>query len=136
VEAAHCQAEALGARLNSGASELASYGVVLAEGEVALSGADPLGAMALARLIERLGAATTAMVAANARLNHELADAAQETGRLNERLRAAETAAVTDPLTGVLNRRGALRRLEAAQAAAQAAASALSVAMVDIDHFK
>lgn len=136
VEAAHCQAEALGARLSAGASELATYGGVLAAGEVALSAPDPLGVAALARLIEQLATATATMVTANARLNHELADAAQETGRLHDRLRAAETAAVTDPLTGVLNRRGALKRLEAAQAAARAAASALSIAMVDIDHFK
>lgn len=136
VEAAHSQAEALGARLSAGADDLATYGTALAAGEVALGAAEPPSATALVHLIERLGAATATMIAANARLNHELADAAHETGRLHERLRAAETAAVTDPLTGVLNRRGALKRLEAAQAAASAAASALSIAMVDIDHFK
>lgn len=136
VEAAHSQAEALGAQLNASADELASYSVVLAAGEATLGAAEPPGATTLATLVARLSAATATMIAATARLNHELAEAAQETGRLHDRLRAAEAAAVTDPLTGVLNRRGALKRLEAAQAAARAAASALSIAMVDIDHFK
>lgn len=136
VEAAHDQAEALGARLSAGASDLRTYGAEIAAGDAALNGPAVPDAVALAQLIDRLGSATATMVAANARLNHELTDAANETGRLHERLRAAEVAAVTDPLTGVLNRRGALKKLEVAQAAALETAAPLSIAMVDIDHFK
>ena len=136
VEAAHCQAEALSVRLGAGATELATYGAEIAAGDAALNGPAVPDAVALGQVIARLGSATATMVAANARLNHELADAASEAGRLHERLRAAEMAAVTDPLTGVLNRRGALKRLEAAQAAALATAHPLSIGMVDIDHFK
>ena len=136
VEAAHCQAEALAARLSAGATDLATYGDELDAAAKTLGTPEAANIVRLGALIASLATATATMVAANARLNRELADVAIETGRLNERLRAAEIAAVTDPLTGVLNRRGALKRLEAAQAAAAAAASALSVAMVDIDHFK
>ena len=136
VEAAHGQAEALNARLGGGAADLTTYGATLEEGDRALNGPAAPDAAALARLIGRLGAATATMVAANARLSQEIAAAADETARLRDGLRTAELAAVTDPLTGVLNRRGALRRLAAAQVAARDAAQALSVAMVDIDHFK
>ncbi len=136
VEAAHGQAEALTARLSGGGTDLATYGAALAEGDRALNGPAAPDAAALAHLIDRLGAATATMIAANARLAEELAVAAHEAGALRDSLKTAELAAVTDPLTGVLNRRGALRWLAAAQGAAREAATALTVAMVDIDHFK
>ncbi len=136
VEAAHGQAEALTARLSGGGADLATYGAALAEGDRALNGPAAPDAAALAHLIDRLGTATATMVAANTRLSAELAAAAQEARQLRDSLKTAELAAVTDPLTGVLNRRGALRRLAAAQGAAREAATALTVAMVDIDHFK
>ncbi|QXQ06636.1 GGDEF domain-containing protein [Sphingosinicellaceae bacterium] len=136
VEAAYDQAEALTARLAESANDAARYGEAIAAGDAALRGPDLRGpapdAAALARLIDRLGQATATMLVANSRLEAELTLAAHESARLRDKLRTAETVAVTDPLTGVLNRRGAFRRLEAAQAAS----TALSVAMVDIDHFK
>lgn len=135
VEAAHGQAEALTVRLTRGASDALRYGAAIAAGDAELRGTAP-DAAALARLIERLGVATEAMLDANARLSAELAVASIEAGALRDRLKSAEAAAVTDPLTGVLNRRGALKRLSAAQETARAGASALSIAMVDIDHFK
>ncbi len=52
---------------------------------------------------------------------------------LNRKLRSA---ALTDPLTGVPNRRFATRCLEQEVAQAHRSDSALSVIMVDIDHFK
>ncbi len=135
VEAAHDQAEALTERLSRGASDARRYGEALASGDAELRGPAP-DAAALARLIERLGAATATMLDANARLSAELAAASSDTAKLRAKLHSAENAAVTDPLTGVLNRRGALARLAAAQDAARGAASVLSIAMVDIDHFK
>ena len=140
VEAAYDQAEALTARLTQGASDAARYGEAIAAGDAELRGPQLQGpapdAAALARLIDRLGQATATMLVANSRLESELTLAASEAARLRDKLKTAETVAVTDPLTGVLNRRGAFRHLEAAQAAARAASTALSVAMVDIDHFK
>lgn len=61
-----------------------------------------------------------------------------ELGRANHRLdearEAAETLALTDPLTGLLNRRGFQAALELA--ARQAAMSPFSLAQIDLDHFK
>lgn len=61
-----------------------------------------------------------------------------ELGRANRRLEeareAAETLALTDPLTGLLNRRGFEAVLE--QAARNAAIAPFSLAQMDLDHFK
>ena len=135
VEAAHDQVEALTVRLDQSASDAARYGETIAAGDAELQGPAP-DAAALARLIERLREASATMIVANNRLQSELTLAAADSAKLRDRLKVAETAAVTDSLTGVLNRRGAFKRLEAAQAAARDAGTALSVAMVDIDHFK
>jgi diguanylate cyclase (GGDEF)-like protein len=48
----------------------------------------------------------------------------------------AERRAQTDPLTGVLNRRSLIERLDAACIRAQARALPISVLFIDLDHFK
>ncbi|KAB7646507.1 GGDEF domain-containing protein [Polymorphobacter fuscus] len=134
VEAAHDQAEALSQRIESGRTDLADYGRAIADGGARLE--TPIDAAGLAVLLEQLGAATATIQAANARLEGELASAAVEMRGLAERLGAAERAAITDPLTGALNRRGTIETLERLQAETRAAGTRLALAMVDIDHFK
>ena len=59
--------------------------------------------------------------------------------RLREQRRAlneAERRAATDPLTGVLNRRSLIERLEAACARAQAREMPIALLFIDLDHFK
>lgn len=134
VAAAHAQASRISERLVDGRSDLADYGRAIADGDAVLNGIDaPTTPAALAALIERLGAATGAMLVANRRMEVELTAAADEAGALRDRLRLAERASVTDPLTGVLNRRGVMAALGEARSDA---ALPLTVAMVDIDHFK
>ncbi|OYU14055.1 MAG: hypothetical protein CFE37_12820 [Alphaproteobacteria bacterium PA4] len=134
VEAAHGQAEALSRRIAAGRTDLADYGRAIADGGARLEA--PLDAAALAALLEQLGAATATMQAANARLEGELATAASEAQALTDRLGAAERAAITDPLTGVLNRRGTFEALARLQGETRARAGGFAVAMLDIDHFK
>jgi diguanylate cyclase len=134
VEAAHDQAEALSHRIEAGRTDLADYGRAIADGGARLEA--PLDAAGLATLLDQLGAATATMQAANARLEGELAAAAGEAKALADRLGAAERAAITDPLTGVLNRRGTIEALQRLQAETRAAGGTLALAMVDIDHFK
>jgi diguanylate cyclase len=134
VEAAHDQAEALSYRIEAGRTDLADYGRAIADGGARL--AAPLDAAGLATLLDQLGAATAKMQAANARLEGELAAAATEAKTLADKLGAAERAAITDPLTGVLNRRGTIEMLQRLQAETRAAGGVLALAMVDIDHFK
>lgn len=59
-------------------------------------------------------------------------------GRIQQALDQAawQTQAVTDPLTGLLNRRGFDVRTPAVIARAQEARAPVSVAMLDLDHFK
>ena len=134
VEAAHDQAEALTHRIEAGRTDLADYGRAIADGGARLGA--PLDAAGLAVLLEQLGAATATMQAANARLEAELAAAAGEARALTEQLGRAERAAITDQLTGVLNRRGTIELIERAQGATRERGVSLAVAMVDIDHFK
>ncbi|HEU4532089.1 MAG TPA: diguanylate cyclase [Steroidobacteraceae bacterium] len=51
-------------------------------------------------------------------------------------LTEAQRRAQTDPLTGVLNRRSIVERLEAACARAQARGLPISILFIDLDHFK
>lgn len=57
-------------------------------------------------------------------------------GRLRRQRDEAQLLAETDPLTGLPNRRAGLRRLQEMFAAARREGTGLSVAFVDIDHFK
>lgn len=137
VEAARIQADWLSRRLRDGQADLASYGRAIADGDAALSRTDASATRdELAALIAPLGAATADMMAANSRLEGELAAAVIEAAQLRDRLAAAENAAVTDALTGLLNRRGLIEALEEAQVAARRESAPLTVALVDIDHFK
>jgi diguanylate cyclase len=134
IAEAHDQAEALGRRIESGQTDLADYGRAIADGGERLAG--PMDATSLAALLEQLSQATSRVQAANARLMEELDEAAAETRALSDRLTQAERAAVTDALTGVMNRRGIMAAIEKAQADAVAAGEPLALAVVDIDHFK
>ncbi len=134
VEAAHDQAEALTLRIEAGRTDLADYGRAIADGGARL--AAPLDAAGLAALLEQLGAATATMQAANARLESELAMAATEAKALSDKLGAAERAAITDQLTGMLNRRGTFEALARIQGECRGDTLPLAVAMIDIDHFK
>jgi diguanylate cyclase len=137
VETARIQADNLSQKLRDNQADLAIYGRAIAVGDAALNGpAAPATPDELAALIQPLGVATTVMVAANRRLESELEAAAAETAKLRDQLHRAENAAVTDALTGLLNRRGLIDALETAQVKSVAEGAVLTVAMVDIDHFK
>jgi diguanylate cyclase (GGDEF)-like protein len=78
-------------------------------------------------------ARVAAQLAERERVARELADKNAELERLNAQLRAS---AVTDPLTGIGNRRLMVERLSAAFQASQQGSPPLSVIIADIDHFK
>lgn len=130
VESAQASAERLNARLESGLADLAAYDAAVARGDHAIAVSRSMAE--LAGVIEDLRRANATMLAANRRLEADIADARLETGRLLERLTAAERVARTDPLTGLLNRRGIAEALKRAMTAD----GPLAVGLVDIDHFK
>jgi len=68
-----------------------------------------------------------------ASLEHKVAERTEELAAANQRL---ELLSVTDPLTGLANRRRLTETLQAEWHRAQRAGAALGAFMVDIDHFK
>lgn len=70
------------------------------------------------------------------RLETQFTSTSGELDRLRTSLRVAQHCANTDPLTGLANRRGLDDFLRAAQIKAMEHDEALSVMLIDIDHFK
>lgn len=134
VDVVHDQAKALTETIEVGQTNLARYDRALTHGSSALSA--PLEAAALAQLLEQLGEATNTMQAANAKLAADLAVAVTEARTLSVKLGTAQRAAVTDQLTGLLNRRGTIALIEQTQSQTREAGQPLSLAIVDIDNFK
>ena len=134
VEAAQETANRLASRLNQTYADLKTYDATISAGDEALSMLQ--SAHELAQLVQRLRRANATMMASNRRLEADIQVAVLETGRLLDRLEAAERTARTDPLTGLLNRRGLMDALKRAQNEAVTTETPLAVAIVDIDHFK
>ncbi|WP_199554285.1 GGDEF domain-containing protein [Sandaracinobacteroides hominis] len=134
VEAAQGSAQALAGRLRAGADDLRAYDDAISRGDAEL--AAQRSAQELAELVQRLRRANALMMASNRRLEADISSASLETAKLLDRLEAAERSARADPLTGLLNRRGLDDALQRALKTALADGEPLTVAMVDIDHFK
>lgn len=134
VDVVHGQARALTQTIEVGQTNLAKYDRALNDGSSALS--TPLEAAALAKLLENLGQATNTMQEANAKLAADLAVAVTEAKTLSVKLGAAQRAAVTDQLTGLLNRRGTFQMIEQLQSQCRENGEAISLALIDIDNFK
>lgn len=134
VAAAQENATALAGRLDRSRSELKAYDTLIGLEDQALSVSRT--AQELAELVQRLRRANATMMAANRRLEADIQQATLEAGRLLDRLDSAERTARTDPLTGLLNRRGFVEALKRARDRALADGVPLTVALADIDHFK
>lgn len=71
------------------------------------------------------------------RMAHTVADARRELeAKVQERTAALEKLTITDPLTGLLNRRGMTARLQAELQRAQRESSRVGILWLDVDHFK
>ena len=134
VEAAQESANALADRLERGHADLKAYDAAIATQDEALAASRT--AQELADMIQRLRRANAAMMAANRRLESDIAAATLETARLLDRLESAERAARTDPLTGLPNRRGLMDALKKNVARALEEGVPLTIGLADIDHFK
>ncbi|SDM45735.1 diguanylate cyclase [Oryzisolibacter propanilivorax] len=85
------------------------------------------------QLGQALAGMTQRLLAANQALEETVQ---QRTRQLQQALQALERQASTDPLTGVLNRRGFDARMVALLGLARRSARPLSVVALDVDHFK
>ncbi len=90
----------------------------------------------VADLIQRLSAATLEMHRHSTQLEGQLKESSQTINALSKDLEETLEAALTDSLTGLSNRKAFDDRLALATATASENGGALSLLLVDIDHFK
>src|SRR5579862_4117236 len=115
------------------AGHACAYQASLADGTRRLYAAtDQAGVRAI---VEDLTLATSRMELANVKLHDQLQAAIEEIGRLRREIGALRTESLTDPLTSLGNRKFFSSALEKAVADSQATQEALSLLLVDIDHF-
>jgi len=141
----HEQIRDTGARLNRELAEVAQaiklahqsteqYGETLAGAGRELAGHQE--AEALGRLVETLSEATNDVRVDNKTLEQRLEESTAEVSRLRDHLEQAQRDATIDGLTNLANRKAFDDALERAVAAARARSEPLSLAVLDIDHFK
>jgi len=109
------------------------YGQELAVASQRLGGGD---AVPVKDVVENLTAATRKVQGETAVLETQLAETTAELGRLRESLDQVRKDAMTDGLTNLANRKAFDEELEATCAAAEAGGETMTLAIIDIDHFK
>ncbi|PZA11909.1 GGDEF domain-containing protein [Rhodopseudomonas palustris] len=87
-------------------------------------------------IVERLVSATREMQQTNSALEQRLSQSKQEIANLQVNLETIRAESLTDPLTGLGNRKHFDRAVSEAIRAATAGNQPLSLLMMDIDHFK
>jgi len=111
-----------------------TYGATLAQANQALSVADSVPAVK--KLVNTLAGATDKIQKENAVLEKRLSDSTAEVDRLKEHLEQVRRDAATDALTNLANRKSFDDELEKAMAEAVESGESLTLAVLDIDHFK
>ncbi len=110
------------------------YGATLAGAAAELS--DAQEAPAIKKLVEGLSAATRKVQRENKTLEKRLQESTAEVVRLREHLEQVRRDATTDALTNLANRKAFDEELERARLGALSSGEPLTLAVVDIDHFK
>jgi len=90
----------------------------------------------LASIVTELLSNTSSMQVAMSQMKQQLNSTKQEISGLQDRLEEVSLEAVTDPLTGLMNRKGFTTAIEKAVAGFESSESSLSLLILDIDHFK
>ncbi len=119
--------------IRNSASGLENYGERL---EDFADKADGLSLNDLQETVRIVVAETRAMSSQSKNLNESLQKASSEIEQLKERLEQVENESLTDPLTGIANRKKFDRELLRATSKAKFSNESLCLVMSDIDHFK
>jgi diguanylate cyclase len=120
--------------LQAAGRDTVAYGKTLSEASGGL-GADQ-SPDDLRKLVDGLLAATHAMESRTQELEGELQRSSHEVSELKTKLDSVRKESLTDPLTGIANRKALDTELTQAIEQARATGEPLSVLMCDIDHFK
>ena len=110
-----------------------AYGQQLATASESLADQD---ADAVRAMVETLTVATRKVREENMALESQLADTTDELGRLREHLAQVRRDAMTDSLTDLANRKAFDEALAAACGEAREKGEPMTLAIIDIDHFK
>jgi len=122
------------AALSTALGSVTDYSSALADASVEL-GAE-MSATDLRDLAGQLQDRTGAMALENEQLRRQLERAQSRIGELHQDLELVRREAMSDPLTGALNRRAFDQRLATAIADAESTGEPLVLLLADIDHFK
>jgi diguanylate cyclase len=110
-----------------------AYGEQLASASQSLDSSAP---PAIRAMVETLATATQRVQRENQTLENKLADTTAEVTRLREHLEMVRLESMTDGLTKLANRRAFDEALERALEATELKRQPLTLAVIDIDHFK
>ncbi len=130
----HRQLEEINQAIQVAQSSTSEYGRTLEGASREL--ARPTEPAQMRRLIETLSASTRRVQKENATLETRLAHSSEEIRRLRTHLEQVRRDAMTDALTNLANRKAFDEALNRACEAAKADGKPMSVALLDIDHFK
>lgn len=111
----------------------AAYGQTLAEADAGLEGAE---GPQVKRLVQSLTRATRKVRDENSALEYRLAASTKEVAKLREHLEQVRRDAMTDALTSLANRKAFDDELERRCAEAASSGEPLTLAVLDVDHFK
>ena len=120
--------------INAAQKSSTSYGETLAGVTRDLSSADK--APAMAEIVETLSSATRRVQKENKSLERQLKESTAEVTRLKDHLEQVRRDATTDALTNLSNRKAFDDELDRACEDADASGQPLTLAVIDIDHFK
>ena len=123
----------VGAAIAEAQRSQAAYGETLAEAGEGLQAAD---APQVKQVIQTLTRATVQAREENSALEQRLAASTKEVAKLREHLEQVRRDAMTDALTNLANRKAFDDELERRCAEAAAAGQPLTLAVLDVDHFK
>ena len=121
--------------LQTAGRDQSAYGSTLTKASGELDRSD-LSGERIKALIDHVLHATHAMETRSRSLEQEVKASSREVAQLRERLESVRREALTDPLTGIPNRKAFDTELERAMAHAVETGDRLSLLMCDIDHFK
>jgi diguanylate cyclase len=121
--------------LHTAGRDQSAYGSTLSKASGELDKPD-LSEDKIKVLIDHVVKATHAMEARSKTLENEVKASSHEVAQLRERLESVRREALTDPLTGIPNRKAFETELERGMAHAVETGDPLSLLLCDIDHFK
>lgn len=122
------------AAIDSAKQSSKAYGLTLASASVSLAAEKDVAS--LEATVQTLAGATKRVQLENQSLEKRLSESSNEVARLRKHLELVRREATTDGLTNLANRKAFDEALEHARHEAEASRGALTLALIDIDHFK